>query len=58
MLFFSADLSGVQLSTGLETNSDYIQAAEALELQEGQSDTVIGLEVTGNVPRYNITCKK
>lgn len=57
--FFSADLSGVQLSTSEpRSNSDDFQDTESLELQTGQSDTVIGLQVTGNVPRYNVTCKK
>ncbi|XP_042271047.1 uncharacterized protein si:ch211-149e23.4 isoform X1 [Thunnus maccoyii] len=51
-------LSGVQLSARVGKNSDHIQAAESLELKEGQSDTVIDLEVIGNVPRYSITCKK
>ncbi|KAM9853277.1 uncharacterized protein ACBR49_004115 [Aulostomus maculatus] len=52
-------LSGVQLlSSGLGGRSDDAQTDEVLELQEGQSDTVIALEVTGNVPRYNLTCKK
>ncbi|KAM7412838.1 hypothetical protein PAMA_020292 [Pampus argenteus] len=51
-------LSGIQLSAGLGGNSDHTQATESIELHEGQSDAVIGLEVIGNVPRYNIDCKK
>ncbi|KAM7399087.1 hypothetical protein PAMP_018379 [Pampus punctatissimus] len=51
-------LAGIQLSAGLGGNSDHTQATESIELQEGQSDTVISLEVIGNVPRYNIDCKK
>ncbi|XP_070826921.1 uncharacterized protein [Chaetodon trifascialis] len=52
-------LSGVQLLTSeLGSNSDDFQESESLELQEGQSDAVIGLQVNGNVPRYNVTCKK
>ncbi|CAK6966738.1 uncharacterized protein si:ch211-149e23.4 isoform X1 [Scomber scombrus] len=51
-------LSGIQLSAGLPRNNDPDQATESLELQEGKSDAVISLEVIGNVPRYNITCKK
>ncbi|KAK2846796.1 hypothetical protein Q5P01_009795 [Channa striata] len=43
-------LSGVHL---LGINND-----ESLELREGQRDTVLSLQVTGNVPRHNITCKK
>ncbi|XP_026154897.1 uncharacterized protein LOC113125576 isoform X2 [Mastacembelus armatus] len=39
-------------------NGDVVSDTESLELQEGQSDTVIGLQVIGNVPRYNVTCKK
>lgn len=52
---YPADLSGVQL---LESSSDDFQDTESLELQEGQSDAVIILQVTGNVPRYNVTCRK
>ncbi|KAK5868853.1 hypothetical protein PBY51_009830 [Eleginops maclovinus] len=52
-------LSGVQLlSSELRNNSDDSQGTESLELQEGQSDTVLSLQVTGNVPHYNVTCKK
>lgn len=51
-LFF-LDLSGE-----LGSNRDDFQDPESLELQEGQSDTVISLQVTGNVPHYNVTCKK
>ncbi|XP_061576396.1 uncharacterized protein si:ch211-149e23.4 isoform X2 [Cololabis saira] len=31
---------------------------EFFELQEGETDIVIDLEVRGNVPRYNASCKK
>lgn len=58
MFFFSADLSRVQLSAELRRNNYPDQIIETLELQEGESDTIIGLEVIGNVPRYNTTCKK
>ncbi|XP_029302477.1 uncharacterized protein LOC115017900 [Cottoperca gobio] len=52
-------LSGVQLLlSGLGSNRDDLQGTESLELQDGQSDTVINLQVTGNVPHYNVTCKK
>nr|XP_020472508.1 uncharacterized protein LOC109969747 [Monopterus albus] len=52
-------LSGARLlDSGLGTSSDDFHGAEYLELQAGQSDTTIGLQVTGNVPRYNVTCKK
>ncbi|XP_008279194.1 uncharacterized protein LOC103356720 [Stegastes partitus] len=51
-------LSGVQLNSELGNISDDFQATEYLELQEGESDVVIGLEVSGNVPRYNIICSK
>lgn len=39
-------------------SDDFKDFQEFLELQEGQSDTVISLQVTGNLPRYNVTCKK
>ncbi|XP_070685452.1 uncharacterized protein [Pempheris klunzingeri] len=52
-------LSGAQLwNSKLGGNTDDFQDTESLELQEGESDTVISLQVTGNVPRYNVTCKK
>ncbi|KAK9521092.1 hypothetical protein VZT92_020929 [Zoarces viviparus] len=51
--------SGVQLlKSELGSNSDDFQGTEPLEVQEGQRDTVISLQVTGNVPHYNVTCKK
>nr|XP_040047238.1 uncharacterized protein si:ch211-149e23.4 [Gasterosteus aculeatus aculeatus] len=40
------------------SDSDDLRAAEPLELQEGRTDVVISLPVTGNVPHYNVTCKK
>ncbi|XP_065816341.1 uncharacterized protein si:ch211-149e23.4 isoform X2 [Labrus bergylta] len=47
-------ISGVHLLySELQSNYD-----NSLELREGQSDIVISLQVTGNVPRYNVTCKK
>ncbi|MED6282914.1 hypothetical protein CHARACLAT_003332, partial [Characodon lateralis] len=46
-------LSGVQFRSEVGSNSN-----EFLELQEGDSNIVISLEVTGNVPRYSIICKK
>ncbi|XP_014825168.1 PREDICTED: uncharacterized protein LOC106905082 [Poecilia mexicana] len=52
-------LSGVQLRSDLRSGSgDDLKAAEYLELHEGDSDVVISLEVTGNVPRYSVICKK
>ncbi|KAM9359581.1 uncharacterized protein ABDE67_002722 [Symphorus nematophorus] len=53
-------LSGVQmLNSKLQRNSDDdFQDYESLELLDGESDTIISLLVTGNVPRYNVTCKK
>ncbi|XP_014909178.1 uncharacterized protein LOC106960552 [Poecilia latipinna] len=52
-------LSGVQLRSDLRSGSgDGLKAAEYLELHEGDSDVVISLEVTGNVPRYSVICKK
>ncbi|XP_067364628.1 uncharacterized protein si:ch211-149e23.4 isoform X2 [Channa argus] len=35
-----------------------INSGQSLELQEGQREILISLQVTGNVPRYNVTCKK
>ncbi|XP_033952734.1 uncharacterized protein [Pseudochaenichthys georgianus] len=52
-------LSGVQLLfSEMRNNSDGSQGTASLELKDGQSDTVIRLQVTGNVPHYNVTCKK
>ncbi|XP_034556382.1 uncharacterized protein si:ch211-149e23.4 isoform X2 [Notolabrus celidotus] len=52
-------LSGVKLLySDLQSNSDDHQDTEVLELQEGQRDTAISLQAIGNVPHYNITCKK
>ncbi|XP_031153452.1 synaptogenesis protein syg-2 isoform X2 [Sander lucioperca] len=51
-------LPSFYLSGELGSNRDDFQDPESLELQEGQSDTVISLQVTGNVPHYNVTCKK
>ncbi|XP_028276409.1 uncharacterized protein LOC114445509 isoform X2 [Parambassis ranga] len=48
-------LSSAQLDS--ELGNDF-PATEFLELQEGQSDAVISLKVTGNVPHYNVICKK
>ncbi|KAM8904565.1 uncharacterized protein AB9W97_008164 [Spinachia spinachia] len=46
------------LHSEVGSNSDDARATEPLELQEGRTDVVIGLHVTGNVPHYNVTCKK
>ncbi|XP_054455488.1 uncharacterized protein si:ch211-149e23.4 isoform X2 [Anoplopoma fimbria] len=46
------------LYSELGSNSDHLQGTETLEVQEGERDTVISLQVTGNVPHYNVTCKK
>ncbi|XP_024910603.1 uncharacterized protein LOC103378048 isoform X2 [Cynoglossus semilaevis] len=55
----SLSLTGVQLlDSEQKMNSDTFGGPENVELQEEQSDVVIGLVVTGNVPRYNVTCKK
>ncbi|XP_074535110.1 uncharacterized protein LOC141797538 [Halichoeres trimaculatus] len=52
-------LSGAKLLySELQSNTDDSKDSEVLELQEGQRDVSISLQVTGNVPRYNITCKK
>ncbi|KAG8001870.1 Nectin-2 [Nibea albiflora] len=47
----------LSVQLGNDTDGDF-QDIESLELQEGQTDTVISLQITGNVPRYNITCTK
>lgn len=52
----SADLSGVQLLRS--SSGEDLKAAEYLELHEGDDEVAISLEVTGNVPRYSIICKK
>ncbi|KAG7480142.1 synaptoproteinsis syg-2-like isoform X1 [Solea senegalensis] len=49
-------LSGVQLINSESTIDG--EGAENLQLREGESEVVIGLEVTGNVPRYDVTCTK
>ncbi|AWO98752.1 Hypothetical protein SMAX5B_019982 [Scophthalmus maximus] len=52
-------LSRVQLlGSRPRINTEGFQPTEMLELQEGQRGIVVGLEVVGNVPRYNVTCKK
>ncbi|XP_036929278.1 uncharacterized protein si:ch211-149e23.4 [Acanthopagrus latus] len=52
-------ISGVQLlNSELGSDSDDVQEPESVELLEGQSDTSISLQVTGNVPRVNVTCKR
>ncbi|XP_029026444.1 uncharacterized protein si:ch211-149e23.4 isoform X2 [Betta splendens] len=50
-------LTGARLMDSGIKNGD-LQGSDWLKLQEGQRDVVIGLQVTGNVPRYNVTCKK
>ncbi|XP_051253641.1 uncharacterized protein si:ch211-149e23.4 [Dicentrarchus labrax] len=51
-------LSGGQLLNSEEgSNSGDFQDSEYSELQEGQTDSFIRLPITGNVPRYNVTCK-
>lgn len=58
-MFFFTDLSRVQLlGSRPRINTEGFQPTEMLELQEGQRGIVVGLEVVGNVPRYNVTCKK
>ncbi|XP_034024247.1 uncharacterized protein si:ch211-149e23.4 [Thalassophryne amazonica] len=42
----------------LENSSVDVRATESLELQEGQRDAVIDLNITGNVPHYTVTCTK
>ncbi|XP_035766166.1 uncharacterized protein si:ch211-149e23.4 [Neolamprologus brichardi] len=44
-----------QLYSDLEGNSNDF---EDVELQEEETEAVIRLEVKGNVPRYNVICKK
>ncbi|XP_034722586.1 uncharacterized protein si:ch211-149e23.4 isoform X2 [Etheostoma cragini] len=54
----TARVETYNLSGKLGSYRDNFQDPESLELQEGQSDTVISLQVTGNVPHYTVTCKK
>ncbi|XP_037318660.2 uncharacterized protein si:ch211-149e23.4 [Pungitius pungitius] len=42
----------------LGINSGDLRAPEHFEWQEGQTDAAVDLRVTGNVPHYNVTCKK
>ncbi|XP_023836019.1 uncharacterized protein si:ch211-149e23.4 isoform X3 [Salvelinus sp. IW2-2015] len=52
-------LSAVRLlNPGLADSSNKSQAVESVVLEEGQSNTTIGLEVVGDVPRYSIVCTK
>ncbi|XP_038817698.1 uncharacterized protein LOC120018552 [Salvelinus namaycush] len=52
-------LSAVRLQNpGLADSSNESQAVESVVLEEGQSNTTIGLEVIGDVPRYSIVCTK
>ncbi|XP_017271743.2 uncharacterized protein si:ch211-149e23.4 [Kryptolebias marmoratus] len=51
-------LSGLRSSSETGSSSDDDKDTEYLELEEGESDTVISLEVVGNVPQYNVICKK
>ncbi|KAM4589547.1 uncharacterized protein V3H82_003650 [Fundulus diaphanus] len=51
-------LSGVQSRSDVGSSNNDFNAPEFLELQEGDSHVVISLEVTGNVPRYSVICKK
>ncbi|XP_029372764.1 uncharacterized protein LOC115052654 isoform X2 [Echeneis naucrates] len=50
-------LSGAELDSDQRVSGD-LHGAKSLELQEGQSEILIGLKVIGNVPRYNVTCTK
>lgn len=56
--FCFADLSGVQLWSSDPGVSSNFQGNESVELQEGRGDAVIGLRVTGSVPRYNVSCER
>lgn len=52
------DISALQFHSETGSSGGDDQDAEFLELEEEESDAVIRLEVTGNVPRYNVICKK
>lgn len=55
----SADVSEVRwFRSGLGDSSSHFQDSGSIELQEGQKDVVIGLRVSGNVPRYNLSCSR
>ncbi|XP_013880684.1 uncharacterized protein si:ch211-149e23.4 [Austrofundulus limnaeus] len=51
-------LAGLQFHSETGSSGDDDQDAELLELEEGKSDAAISLEVTGNVPRHRVICKK
>lgn len=53
------DVSGVQwFSSGLGNSSSESWDSGSIELREGQKDFAIGLRVSGNVPRYNLSCSR
>lgn len=55
----SADVSGVQwFRSGLGNSSSDFQDSGSIELPEGENDVIIGLRVSGNVPRYNLSCSR
>lgn len=51
-------LTGDQTHSDLGNKINDFHATEFLELQEGQGNAVIRLQVTGNVPRYDLNCTK
>eukprot|EP00066_Takifugu_rubripes_P017607 XP_011606873.1 PREDICTED: uncharacterized protein LOC105417078 [Takifugu rubripes] len=52
-------VSGVQwFSSGLGNSSSESWDSGSIELREGQNDFAIGLRVSGNVPRYNLSCSR
>lgn len=53
------DVSGVQwFSSGLGNSSSESWDSGSIELREGQNGFAIGLRVSGNVPRYNLSCSR
>lgn len=54
-----SDVSGVQwFRSGLGNSSSDLQDSGSVELHEGQNDVAIDLRVSGNVPRYNVSCSR
>lgn len=51
-------LSGAQIQAERRSSSEDVPDEDSVELQEGQTDAVIRLQVTGNVPRYAVICEK
>lgn len=54
-----SDLTAVRLRSSKQEVSSNSPYAESVELQEGlASDVAIGLQITGHVPRYKVSCMR